>query len=176
MSDTTFSPIIIYNGLSLAVEKTRTCQCDTPIAMTKPTVGNKTSRYICTSWCPFCGTKRQVECSAYHFPRTASYDVWELDADKIYAFIDEINKRGYLPNRASDTDLAWTYPQIHGDGTFSVNVFDIGIGRGLTVRAPKGYILKDFSMSYFDKKVIQEFNELGALGLIFPKEPAHANA
>lgn len=176
MSNTTFLPIMIYNGMSLAVEKMRTCQCDTPLAMTKPMVNDKSSVYTCTSWCPFCGTKRLIECSVYRFPKTASSDVWELDADKIYTFIDEVNRRGYLPAQASHTDLAWTYPQSYSDGTFSVNIFNMAIGRGLTVRAPKGYILKDINMSQFDKRVIQEFDDLGSLGLIYPKEPAHANA
>lgn len=177
MSDTSFSPIVIYNGMSLAVDKTRACRCDTPLAMTKPMVDSAKARmYVCTSWCPFCGTKRRVECCKYHFPNTASSDVWELDADKIYTFVNEVNRRGYLPARASDTDLAWTYPQSYSDGTFAINIFNMAIGRGLTVRAPKGYILKDMDMSQFDKRVIQEFDTLGSLGLIYPKEPAHANA
>lgn len=177
MSSTSFSPIVIYNGMSLAVEKMRVCQCDTPLAMTKPmVVANKGRMYACMSWCPFCGTKRRVECSIYHFPKTASSDVWELDADKIYTFVNEVNRRGYLPVLASDANLAWTYPQSYADGTFTINIFDMAIGRGLTVRAPKGYILKDMDMSQFDKRVIQEFDTLGSLGLIYPKEPAHANA
>lgn len=177
LSSTSFAPIVIYNGMSLAVEKTRECQCDTPLAMTKPmAVSNKGRMYVCTSWCPFCGTKRRVECSMYHFPKTAPNDVWELDADKIYMFVNEVNRREYLPIEASDADLAWTYPQSYSDGTFTVNIFNMAIGRGLTVRAPKGYILKDTYMSQFDKQVIQEFDQLGSLGLIYPKEPAHANA
>lgn len=177
MSSTSFSPIMIYNSMSLAVENMRECQCDTPLAMTKPmAVSNKGRIYACTSWCPFCGTKRRVECSMYHFPKTASSDGWELDADKIYTFVNEVNRRGYLPVLASDTNLAWTYPQSYADGTFTTNIFDMAIGRGLTVRAPKGYILKDMDMSQFDKQVIQEFNALGSLGLIYPKEPTHANA
>lgn len=177
MSSTSFSPIVIYNGMSLTVEKMRVCQCDTPLAMTKPmAVANKGRMYACTSWCPFCGTKRRVECSMYHFPKTASSDVWELDADKIYTFVNEVNRRGYLPVLASDANLAWTYPQSYADGTFTINIFDMAIGRGLTVRAPKGYILKDMDMSQFDKRVIQEFDALGSLGLIYPKEPDYANA
>lgn len=177
ISSTSFSPIVIYNGMSLAVEKMRVCQCDTPLAMTKPmAVSNKGRMYACTSWCPFCGTKRRVKCSMDHFPKTASSDVWELDADKIYTFVNEVNRRGYLPVLASDANLAWTYPQSYADGTFTINIFDMAIGRGLTVRAPKGYILKDMNMSQFDKRVIQEFDALGSLGLIYPKEPTHANA
>lgn len=177
VSTTSFSPIMIYNSMSLAVENMRECQCDTPLAMTKPmAVANKGRMYACTSWCPFCGTKRRVECSMYHFPKTASSDVWELDADKIYTFVNEVNRRGYLPVLASDANLAWTYPQSYADGTFTINIFDMAIGRGLTVRAPKGYILKDMDMSQFDKRVIQEFDALGSLGLIYPKEPDHANA
>lgn len=177
MSSTSFSPIMIYNSMSLAVENMRECQCDTPLAMTKPmAVPHKGRMYTCTSWCPFCGETKHVTADAKIFSNTAPADIWRLDADKIYEFVSKINDLGYLPKHAEPDDLAWTFPQMCSDGTFSTNVFDIAIGRGLTVRAPECYILRDEQLTVFDTKLLKEFDQLGILGLIYPKEPAHANA
>ena len=177
MSSTSFSPIVMYNGMSLVVETMRVCQCDTPLAMTKPmAVADESRMYACTSWCPFCGATKHVTTNFKMFPNTAPADVWRLDADKIYEFVSRINDLGYLPKRAGSNDLAWTFPQMYSDGTFSTNVFNIAVGRGLTVRAPECYILRDEQLTVFDTKLLNEFDQLGILGLMFPKEPAHANA
>lgn len=177
LSSTSFSPIVMYNAMSLTVEKMRACQCDTPLAMTKPmVVADEGRMYACTSWCPFCGATKHVTTNFKMFPNTAPADIWRLDADKIYEFVSRINDLGYLPKRAGSDDLAWTFPQSYSDGTFSTNVFNITVGRGLTVRAPECYILRDEQLTVFDTKLLNEFDQLGILGLIFPKEPAHANA
>lgn len=177
MSSTSFSPIVMYNGMSLTVKQMRTCQCDTPLAMTKPmAVADEGRMYACTSWCPFCGVTQHVTADAKMFPNTAPADIWRLDADKIYEFVSRINDLGYLPKHAGSDDLAWTFPQMYSDGTFSMNVFNIAVGRGLTVRAPECYILRDEQLTVFDTKLLNEFDQLGILGLMFPKEPAHANA
>lgn len=177
MSSTSFSPIMIYNSMSLAVENMRECQCDTPLAMTKPmAIPHKGRIYACTSYCPFCGATQHVTADAKMFLNTAPADIWRLDADKIYEFVSRINDLGYLPTYAGYDNLAWTFPQMYSDGTFSTNVFDIAIGRGLTVRAPECYILRDEQLTVFDTKLLKEFDQLGILGLIYPKEPTHANA
>lgn len=177
ISSTSFSPIVMYNVMSLVVETRRECQCDTPLAMTKPmVVTGKGRMYTCTSWCPFCGATQHVTANAKMFPNTAPADIWRLDADKIYEFVSRINDLGYLPKYAGSDNLAWTFPQMHSDGTFSTNVFDIAVGRGLTVRAPECYILRDEQLTVFDRKLLNEFDQLGSLGLIYPKEPTHANS
>jgi len=118
----------MYNAMSLTVEQMRACQCDTPLAMTKPkAVANKGRMYACTSWCPFCGVTQHVTADAKMFPNTAPADVWRLDADKIYEFVSRINDLGYLPKHAGSDDLAWTFPQSYSDGTFSTNVFNIAV-------------------------------------------------
>ena len=82
ISSTSFSPIMIYNAMSLVVEQMRECQCDTPLAMTKPmVVANKGRIYSCTSWCPFCGATEHITADRKMFPNTAPADVWRLDAD-----------------------------------------------------------------------------------------------
>ena len=130
--------------------------------MTKPmAVANKGRMYVCTSWCPFCGVTQHVTADAKTFPNTAPADIWRLDADKIYEFVSKINDLGYLPKHAGSDDLAWTFPQMYSDGTFSTNVFNIAVGRGLTVRAPECYILRDEQLTVFDTKLLDEFDQLG---------------
>lgn len=168
--------IAVYNGMNEIVYHKRTCLCDTPLAMTRPITSTVPNNVACTSWCPFCGATQHVTADPKMFPNTAPYDIWRLDADKIYEFVSMVNDLGYLPKHAESNDLAWTFPQMYSDGTFSTNVFDIAIGRGLTVRAPECYILRDDWLTDFDTKLLEEFDQLGSLGLLFPKEPAHANA
>lgn len=175
-SNSTASPIVIYNGMDRFANQTRTCQCDTPLAMTRPIVSMGRLSISCTSWCPFCGITQCVSGDLTVLPTLAPDDVWRLDADKIYGFITSLNAFRYLPRDAESNEFAWTFPQMYGDGTFSMNIFNIVIGRGLTVRAPEAYILRDECLSAFDTKLLKEFDELGSLGLIFPKEPAYANA
>ena len=111
-----------------------------------------------------------------NFPTTASADIWKLDADKIYQFVIRLNQDGYVPGKAELKDLAWTFPQNRSDGTFSINIFNIRVGRGLTICAPESYIVEDEQLSTFDKKLLKECEELGTVALLFPKEPAYANA
>lgn len=171
------SPMIAtYNGMNIAINAARTCQCDTPLAATRPIVSMWQRIITCTSWCPFCGMTQCVTADPKTFPNTAPADIWRLDAGKIYGFIASLNAFGYLPKSAESNMIAWTFPQMYFDGTFSVNVFNIAVGRGLTVRAPECYILRDDLLTIFDKKLLEEFDQLGSLGLLFPKEPAHANA
>lgn len=170
------TPIEIYNGMDEIINNNRTCQCDTPLAMTRPILSTAQNTVACTSWCPFCGATEHVTVDSKMFPHKASADVWRLDADKIYGFIASLNAFGYLPKDAESGELTWTFPQMYSDGTFSINVFNIAVGRGLTVRAPECYILRDDLLTNFDKKLLEEFDQLGSLGLIFPKEPAYANA
>lgn len=168
--------IAVYNGMDMAIDASRTCQCDTPLAATRPIISPAQPIVACTSWCPFCGATRHVTADPTMFPATAPADIWRLDANKIYDFVSRVNDLGYLPKHAESNDLAWTFPQMYLDGTFSTNVFNIAIGRGLTVRAPECYILCDDKLSCFDEKLLEEFDQLGSLGLLFPKEPAHANS
>lgn len=168
--------IAVYNCMDEIANSTRPCLCETPLAMTRPIISVTRNNVACTSWCPFCGATEDVTMDSKFIPGTAPEDIWRLDADKIYEFVSRINDLGYLPKHAESNDLAWTFPQMYSDGTFSTNVFNITIGRGLTVRAPECYILRDDRLSYFDKKLLEEFDQLGSLGLLFPKEPAHANA
>lgn len=168
--------IAVYHYMDNFIHDTRRCHCDTPLAATRPIISKSQQVVTCISWCPFCGTSRYVAATFADFINiTAPDDVWMLDADKIYEFVTSLNDSKYLPRHARSNDLAWTFPQTYHDGTFSINVFDIAIGRGLTVRAPECYILRDDKLSEFDTKILKEFNQLGSLGLIFPKEPAHAN-
>lgn len=168
--------IVVYNGMDMAIHASRTCKCDTPLAATRPIISYEQRIVTCTSWCPFCGATQHVTADPVMFPNTAPADVWRLDADKIYEFVSRINDLGYLPKHAGSDDLAWTFPQLYSDGTFTTNVFNITVGRGLTVRAPECYILRDDKLSNFDKKLLNEFDQLGSLGLLYSKEPAHANA
>lgn len=168
--------IAVYNGMNEIAYHERTCLCDTPLAMTRPITSTVRNNVACTIWCPFCGATNNVTADPKMFPNTASDDIWRLDADKIYEFVSMVNDFRYLPKHAESNDLAWTFPQMYSDGTFSTNVFDIAIGRGLTVRAPECYILRDDWLTDFDTKLLEEFDQLGSLGLLFPKEPAHANA
>lgn len=166
----------VYNGINKIANDTRPCLCDTDLAMTRPIISTVQNLVTCTNWCPFCGATQDVTVEPKILPATAPADIWRLDADKIYDFVSRVNDLGYLPKRAESNDLVWTFPQMYSDGTFSTNVFNIAVGRGLTVRAPECYILCDDQLSYFDKKLLEEFDQLGSLGLLFPKEPAHANA
>lgn len=169
--------IAVYYGMDMAIDSNRACQCDVPLAATRPIMQIHQKEVTCTSWCPFCGATLLVAVDPKMFSSmTAPEDIWRLDADKIYEFVSRINDLGYLPKHAEPNELAWSFPQMYSDGTFSINVFNIAIGRGLTVRAPECYILRDDRLSYFDKKLLEEFDQLGSLGLLFPKEPAHANA
>lgn len=170
------SPMIIYHGMARTVDDKRKCQCETPLAFTTPIVADTQCDVTCISWCPFCGTSQYVTENMANFPTTAPYNIWKLDADKIYRFVMRLNQDGYVPGKAELKDLAWTFPQDHADGTFSINLFNIRIGRGLTVRAPESYIVKDEQLSTFDRKFLKECEELGKLTLIFPKGPAYANA
>lgn len=168
--------IAVYNGMDKIIHDTRSCHCDTPLAMTRPIISTAQRTVTCTSWCPFCGMAQYVTADPKTLPTTAPDDVWRLDADKIYEFVSRLNDFGYLPKHAEPNDLAWTFPQMYSDGTFSINAFHIAIGRGLTVRAPECYILRDDRLSAFDEKLLNEFDQLGSLGLIYPKEPTYANA
>lgn len=168
--------IAVYNGMDKIIHKIRECQCDTPLASTRPIISTARRNVTCTAWCPFCGATQYVTAESKVFPNTAPDDIWRLDGDKIYEFVSRVNDLGYLPRHAGSNDLAWTFPQMYSDGTFSTNIFNIAIGRGLTVRAPECYILRDDRLSVFDKKLLDEFDQLGSLGLIYPKEPTNANA
>lgn len=168
--------IVVYNGMNEIVDRERECMCDTSPAMTKPIVSTVQNIITCTSWCPFCGATKKVTVDPKILPKLAPDAIWRLDADKIYEFVSRVNDLGYLPKYAGSDNLAWTFPQVYSDGTFSTNVFDITIGRGLTVWAPECYILRDDRLTNFDRKLLEEFDQLGSLGLLFPKKPAHANA
>ena len=50
ISSTSFSPMMIYNAMSLTVEQMRACQCDTPLAMTKPMVVADEGRVYARKW------------------------------------------------------------------------------------------------------------------------------
>lgn len=176
MSNFKLNPMGVYYGMSRAVDAKRKCQCDTPLAATMPIIADTQQNATCISWCPFCGTSQYVTENAANFPTKAPYDIWRIDAEKVYDLVIKLNDAGYLPGKAQFKDLAWTFPQSYADGTFSINLFNITIGRGLTVRAPESYIIKDEYLSTFDRKFLKECAELETLALIFPKEPAHANA